>query len=103
MAALLRRSGLSSEQTEYVETIRSCGDALLSIIDDILSFSKLESGRVEIEPAPFGLGRLVNSAIRVNMESAQAKRLDLTFELDPELPASCGGTKSACARSCSIY
>src|SRR5262245_17490998 len=59
MAALLRRSGLSSEQTEYVETIRSCGDALLSIIDDILSFSKLESGRVEIEPAPFGLGRLV--------------------------------------------
>jgi signal transduction histidine kinase len=49
MAALLRRSGLSSEQMECVETIRSCGDALLSIIDDILSFSKLETGMVEIE------------------------------------------------------
>jgi len=86
MAALLRRSGLSSEQTECVETIRSCGDALLSIIDDILSFSKLETGMVEIEQVPFGLARLVNSAVRVSLGGAQAKGLELAFELDPELP-----------------
>jgi len=86
MAALLRRSGLSSEQMECVETIRSCGDALLSLIDDILSFSKLETGMVEIEQVPFGLARLVNSAVRVTMGAAQAKGLELTFELDPELP-----------------
>ncbi len=48
MAALLRLSGLSSEQVECVETIRSCGDALLSVIDVILDFSKLESGMVTI-------------------------------------------------------
>jgi signal transduction histidine kinase/DNA-binding response OmpR family regulator len=86
MAALLRRSGLSSEQMECVETIRSCGDALLSLIDDILSFSKLETGMVEIEQVPLGLARLVNSAVRVTMGAAQAKGLELTFELDPELP-----------------
>jgi signal transduction histidine kinase/DNA-binding response OmpR family regulator len=86
MAALLRRSGLSSEQTECVETIRSCGDALLSIINDILSFSKLETGMVEIEQVPFGLARLVNSAVRVSLGGAQAKGLELAFELDPDLP-----------------
>jgi signal transduction histidine kinase/DNA-binding response OmpR family regulator len=86
MAALLRQSGLSSEQTEHVETIRSCGDALLSIIDDILSFSKLETGMVEIEQVPFGLARLINSAVRVSLGGAQAKGLDLAFELDPGLP-----------------
>jgi signal transduction histidine kinase/DNA-binding response OmpR family regulator len=86
MAALLRRSGLSSEQMEHVETIRSCGDALLSIIDDILSFSKLETGMVEIEQVPFGLARLVNSAVRVSLGPAQAKNLELAFELAPDLP-----------------
>ena len=86
MAALLRRSGLSSEQMECVETIRSCGDALLSIIDDILSFSKLETGMVEIEQLPFGLARLVTSAVRVSLGPAQAKGLELAFELDPDLP-----------------
>jgi CheY-like chemotaxis protein/PAS domain-containing protein/HPt (histidine-containing phosphotransfer) domain-containing protein len=86
MAALLRRSGLSSEQMECVETIRSCGDALLSIIDDILNFSKLETGMVEIEQMPFGLARLVNSAVRVSLGPAQAKGLELAFELDPDLP-----------------
>src|SRR5216684_3286970 len=86
MAALLRRSGLSSEQMECVETIRSCGDALLSIIDDILSFSKLETGMVEIEQLAFGLARLVTSAVRVSLAPAQAKGLELAFELDPDLP-----------------
>src|SRR5260370_14437991 len=75
MAVLLRRSGLSSEQTECVETIRSCGDALLSIIDDILSFSKLEAGVVEIEQVPFGLARLVNSALPGSLGGAPAKGL----------------------------
>ena len=87
MAALLRRSGLSAEQLDQVETIRNCGDALLGIIDDILSFSKLESGMVEIEQVPFGLARLVNAAVRVSLGAAQAKGLELTFELRPELPA----------------
>jgi signal transduction histidine kinase/DNA-binding NarL/FixJ family response regulator len=86
MAALLRQSGLSSDQLEHVETIRNCGDALLSLIDDILSFSKLETGMVEIEQMPFGLARLVNSAVRVSLGAAQAKGLELTFELHPELP-----------------
>jgi signal transduction histidine kinase/DNA-binding response OmpR family regulator len=86
MAALLRHSGLSAEQLDQVETIRNCGDALLSIIDDILSFSKLETGMVEIEQVPFGLARLVNSAVRVSLGAAQAKGLELTFELHPELP-----------------
>ena len=86
MAALLRRSGLSSEQIECVETIPSCGDALLGIIDDTLSFSKLETGMVEIEQVPFGLARLVNSAVRVSLGGAQAKGLELAFELDPDLP-----------------
>ena len=87
MASLLQRSELSAEQMEHVETIRSCGDALLSIIDDVLSFSKLETGVVEIEQMPFGLGRLVNSAVRVSLGAAQAKGLELTFELDADLPS----------------
>ncbi len=87
MATLLRRTGLSSEQADHVETIRNCGDALLSVIDDILTFSKLETGMVEIEQVPFGLARLINSAVRVSLGAAQAKGLELTFELDANLPS----------------
>jgi CheY-like chemotaxis protein/HPt (histidine-containing phosphotransfer) domain-containing protein len=86
MAALLRRSGLSSEQVECVETIRSCGDALLSVIDDILDFSKLESGMVAIEHTPCGLARLVTSAVRVTLGAAQAKGLELSSDVAADLP-----------------
>ena len=53
MISLLSRSPLDDEQREYVETIRKSGEYLLVIINDVLDFSKIESGKLELESHPF--------------------------------------------------
>jgi signal transduction histidine kinase len=55
LTGLLLRTDLTSEQQDYVETIRSSGDSLLPLINNILDFSKIDSGRMELEFRPFNL------------------------------------------------
>src|SRR4030095_16907065 len=55
MTGLLLRTGLSAEQRDYVETIRTSGESLLTIINDILNISKIQSGKLELENRPFSL------------------------------------------------
>ncbi|MBV5331911.1 HAMP domain-containing protein, partial [bacterium] len=62
MTSLLLDADLTSEQYEYVETIRKSGDALLAIINDILDFSKIEAGKLELESQPFDLRECVETA-----------------------------------------
>ena len=49
MTALLLDTALTAEQREFVETIRSSGDSLLTIVNDVLDFSKIESGKIDLE------------------------------------------------------
>ena len=53
MAGLLMDTELSPRQREYAETIRQCGDLLLALINDILDYSKADSGKLELEHAAF--------------------------------------------------
>jgi len=74
---LLVDSGVTVEQQEYVDTIRSCGDALLSLVDGILDLAKMEAGKLTLEQRPFHLETMVNAALAVVAPSAGLRGLEL--------------------------
>jgi PAS domain S-box-containing protein len=91
MAGLLLDTELDSEQREYAEIIRTSGDALLEIINEILDYSKIEAGRLELEHAPFDLRECVESALDVVAPRASEKSLDLAYVIDEEAPPAIAG------------
>jgi len=86
MTQLLATTRLDARQTEYVETIRSSGEALLGIINDVLDFSKIEAERVVIEEIPFDPRELVEQTRASFAHQAAAKSLGLETEVAAELP-----------------
>ena len=87
MADLLLQTPLTTEQKYLLDTIQSSGQALLSIINEILDFSSIEAGRMMLESTSFNLNFLVEGAVRLIKPAAAAKHLELTCALDPALPA----------------
>ncbi len=88
MAQLLADTRLSAEQQEYVATIKQSGRALLAIIDDILDFSKVEAGRMTLEPIAFDLERVALDASQLLETQAREKGLELIFQYAPACPRS---------------
>ena len=87
MASLLEATALGPEQRDYVETIGSSGRALLRIIDDILDFSKMEAGRLELENVEFDPRQLVGEVARLFAPLAGAKGLELRAAVDDGVAA----------------
>lgn len=77
MASILMDSDLDDEQRIQVETIHSSGSALLTIINDILDYSKLEAGKLDLEETNFSLGEIVDSVVDLLSSQASGKRIDL--------------------------
>ena len=73
--------------TQYAENIRAAGNSLLSIINDILDLSKIESGRMELVPDDYELFSVMNDCYQINRIRAKDKNLELIFENDPDMPA----------------
>src|SRR5919201_843220 len=65
MTGLLLGTELTDEQREFAEVVRSSGDALLHVIDDILDYSKIEAGKLELEHEPFDLRECVEGALDI--------------------------------------
>ncbi len=86
MTGLLLDTELTPEQREYVETIRTSGDALLEIINDIFDFSRIEAGRVRLETVEFSPRYVVEEAVELFAEAAVNKGLELAFDVEPEVP-----------------
>jgi CheY-like chemotaxis protein len=86
MVGLLLDSELSDEQREYAETIRSSGEALLTILNDILDLSKIEAGRIELECCDIDLRASVRASVELLSEAASRKGLRLTTNVDPAVP-----------------
>lgn len=86
MTDLLLETDLSSEQRDYVETIRVSNDALLAVINDILDFSKIESGRIELERLPFELSEVLESTLSIFSQKAAEKNIELLCHVDPSIP-----------------
>ncbi|QXD16366.1 response regulator [Rhodocaloribacter litoris] len=91
MSSLLLDMELTDEQAECVETIRSCGESLLTLINEILDFSKLEAGQVELEVHPFSLTACLESAMDVVAVRACHKGLELVLHVDPDVPGTING------------
>ena len=86
MTSLLLDSELSEEQRDCAETIRQSGEALLSLINEILDFSRIEAGKLELERQPFSAREVLDACYNLFMPEARRKGLTLTRELDPTLP-----------------
>jgi signal transduction histidine kinase/CheY-like chemotaxis protein len=86
MADLLRDAALAPEPASYVEAIRGSGAALASLIDEILDFSKVEAGRLELVRAPFDLRRLVEEIAELMAPSAQRKGLEIAASIAADAP-----------------
>ena len=86
MTSLLLDSELSPEARELATVIQSSGESLMAIINDILSFSKIESGKLDLEQAPFALDRCVEAAVELLAPHAAEKGLELLYCVDEEVP-----------------
>lgn len=82
MTEILLESHLSAEQRMQVEIARSAADQLLQVIGNILDISKLESGAIELESAPFDLAPLIENAVQTVTTKAHAKGLEVTVYVD---------------------
>jgi CheY-like chemotaxis protein len=86
MTSLLLDTPLTTDQAEFVDTIRVSGENLLAIINDILDFSKIESGRMELERRPFALVECLEDVLDLFSTRAAEKRLELAMEVDAATP-----------------
>ncbi|WP_050525927.1 hybrid sensor histidine kinase/response regulator, partial [Pseudorhodobacter aquimaris] len=86
MAELLCDTGLTEEQRLFADTIRSSGEALLVIINDILDYSKIEAERLTLHPEPFDLERLIHEVAMLLQPRARERGLDLMIDFDLFLP-----------------
>ncbi len=86
MTGLLLDTPLGAEQRQYAETVRSCGEALLTLINDILDFSKIEAGKLLFEHLDFNLLSVIEDVQAVLGVKAQAKGVELGVFVDPATP-----------------
>ena len=85
-ARLLESSRLDSEQREFVQSILSSGQTLLSLLNDILDLSKIEAGGVTVEKREFSAAVLVGDTTRLFEPSAKEKGLKLEWKCDSAVP-----------------
>jgi PAS domain S-box-containing protein len=84
--SLLLDSPLSDEQRDQVETIRNCGETLLTLINDILDFSKIEAQKLVLEQSPFELRPCLEECVKLLLPKAAEKNLRLELTTDSRLP-----------------
>ena len=91
MTELALDTPLSSEQREYLTTVKASADSLLTIINDILDFSKIEAGKLELEPAEFSLRESLGETMKTLAFRAHQKGLELAYRVRPDVPESMVG------------
>jgi PAS domain S-box-containing protein len=86
MTELALDTDLSPEQREYLETVRSSADALLSVINDVLDFSKVEAGKLDLDPIPFSLSDCISETMKALAVRAHQKNLELVCDIEAAVP-----------------
>jgi len=86
MTSLLSETNLNDEQRDYIRLIRASGDTLLRLIDDVLDFSKIESGHMTLESVPVEVVLVVEEALELVAEKAREKDLALLYEINDDVP-----------------
>lgn len=83
---LVLDTDLSIEQRRYLDLVKSSGDILIEIINDLLDFSKIESGQMILENKEYQLSLIMKGAMEVHSQQAKKKNLTLSIDLDQSLP-----------------
>jgi signal transduction histidine kinase len=86
MAGLLGDTELDDEQRDYASIIRASGDHLLTVINDILDYSKLESGKLLLENAPISTAAVIEESLDLVAVKAREKDLELAYEMSSDVP-----------------
>ncbi|MHC5858582.1 GAF domain-containing protein [Nostoc sp.] len=86
MTSLVLDTPLDAEQRDFIETIRSSGDALLSLINEILDLSKLEAGEMALETLDFDLSTCVEEVVELLAPSAHNKGLEIAALIEYNVP-----------------
>ncbi len=84
--SLLARTDLDPEQRSHLDTSLASGEATLAIINDILDYSKIEAGKLELEHRPFCPAELFRDASSIAGATLSGHEVELSLELDPDLP-----------------
>ena len=91
MTRLLLETPLSDEQKDYVDAVHFSGQALLTIINDILDLSRMEAGQLKLDRIDFDLKNVVERTVEILRPRAESKGLALELVLDPDLPKALSG------------
>jgi CheY-like chemotaxis protein len=86
MSALLLDTQLTPEQMTYAKAVKTSGDALLSLIEELLDYSKIEAGKIDLEHRPFALTALIEDITELLAPRAQARKLEIAAYVDERLP-----------------
>jgi PAS domain S-box-containing protein len=87
MAELLGDTPLTAEQTTYQKAMKTSGETLLALIEEVLDFSKIEAGRLELSARPFPLAAFIEEVVELLGPRAQEKSLEIGCYVDERLPA----------------
>lgn len=87
MTELALDTQLDAEQRHYLRTVKSSAEALLTIVNDILDYSKIEAGKLRFETIPFAVSSLVFDAVRTESVLAHKKGLEVIVTVAPQVPA----------------
>src|SRR3982075_1995271 len=86
MSGLLLDTALTPEQMTYAKAVKTSGDALLSLIEELLDYSKIEAGKIDLEHRPFALAALIEDITELLAPRAQARKLEISAYVDERLP-----------------
>lgn len=86
MSSLLLDTQLTPEQMTYAKAVKTSGDALLSLIEELLDYSKIEAGKIDLEYRPFALTGLIEDITELLAPRAQARALEIAAYVDERLP-----------------
>jgi signal transduction histidine kinase/CheY-like chemotaxis protein len=86
MAGLLKESQMNPEQTKYLNTIITCGESILVIINDILDLSKIESDNLRLDSIEFSILECIDSTISILSKVMKEKKIQFEKRIDPNIP-----------------
>jgi PAS domain S-box-containing protein len=87
MTGLLLETPLTERQRDYADKIRTSGESLLAVLNNILDFSKVEAGKLDIEIVPFSLQEVIGNVVNIFESQAAEKKIRINTTIDPKLPA----------------
>lgn len=87
MASLLAETELNVEQRDYTDAILTSGESLLNVINDVLDFSKIESGHMELDPHNFELRKCIEDVLEIFSAKTSQSGINLSYHIDESIPS----------------